>query len=105
MSVRAFGRVAENVGEADVGGEVGPADEGGTRPGVGSLVLPTAQAELQEETATPDVAYEGGFGGDEGLVVDVVEEGGFEDLGHGERPLDDGEGDVGVDDSALWDST
>ena len=52
----AFGRVAEGVGEADVGGEVGTTDEGGTRSGVGSLVLATTQAKFEEEAASSDVA-------------------------------------------------
>jgi hypothetical protein len=103
VGVGAARLVAEDVGDAYVGGEVGATDEGGAGTGVGTLVLGAAEAEFEEEGAAAVIFDEGGLGGDEDGVVEVVEEGGFEDLGHGEGALDDGERLVGVDHAALGD--
>ena len=50
MGVGALGRQAQDVRNAYIGGEVGPADERGARTGVRPL-WPAAQAELQHRAA------------------------------------------------------
>ena len=103
VGVGAPGRQAERAGEADVRAEVGAADQGRARAGVGAALLAAPQAKLQHGVATAHLADAGGLGGDQGLVVELVEQGRLQDLGHGQGAAHYAEGDVGVNDAALGD--
>ena len=48
-------------------------------------VLGAAQAELEHRLAAADLVQAGRLGGDERLVVELVEQRRLQDLGHGER--------------------
>ena len=50
VGVGALGRIAQHVGKAHVGAKIGSTDEGRPRAGIGSLLVPPAQPELQHQT-------------------------------------------------------
>jgi hypothetical protein len=74
MRVRPLGRVTQHVRDAHVGGEIGAADEGRPRSCAGPTLLRPPQAKLQQQPPSPAVANTRRFGGDECLVVEVVEQ-------------------------------
>ena len=101
MGVSTFRWVTQDVGETDIGSEVGAADKRGSGARIRSCSLGSAQTKLQQHapiTAFPDTR---GLGGDQGLEIELVEERGFQDLSHCQGTLDDGERDIGVDYSTF----
>ena len=60
-----------------------------------------AQAELQQQLPAPALADARGLGGDQRLVVELVEQRRLENLGHRQRPLHHGQRHVGVHHPAL----
>jgi hypothetical protein len=60
-----------------------------------------AQAKLQQEPPTAAFVDTGGFGGNQGLVIQVVEQRGFYYLGHGQGPLNNRQGYIRVHDAAF----
>ena len=104
MGVGAFDGDAEEFAGQDVAGGVHAADVCGAGGGECAVdALGAAEAELEDGIASGGVADAGGLGGDQGLEVDDVEEGGFEELGLEDRAGDADERLVGEDDGAFGD--
>ncbi len=103
MGVGAFGGQPEQVGGAHVGAEGCAADQGGEGAVVGAVSLGTAQPEFEDGAAPAGLDPPGCFGGDQGLVVELVEQRRFHNLGHGHGSAHEGQGCIGVDDPAFGD--
>jgi len=87
----------EDVGSGDAPSEVGGAAR--AHSSVGSLGAP--ESEFENGVAVSGVTKVGGFGGDEGLEVDDVEEGGFDELALEKRPANADDGLVGEGELAF----
>ena len=62
-----------------------------------------AQAELHQQLAAPAFSDARRLGGDQRLVVELVEQRRLEDLRHRQRPLHHGQRHVGMHDAAFGD--
>jgi len=89
MSVGAFGRVAQHRRHTDVGSVVRSADQRRPRPGIRPLVRPAPQPEFQDKLATRALPDLGSFGGNQDLVVEVVEQRRLQNLGDRQRATHD----------------
>jgi hypothetical protein len=87
-----------------IGAEIRPAEERGPGAGIGPFFVALPQLELQQQLASAAGADAGGFGGDDGLIIQVVQQGSRQDLGINQWPLPHGQGHGGVDDSAFGNS-
>ena len=101
VRVRAFGRITQRVRDADVRREVGPADEGRARPGIRAIALRAPHAEFQQQLPATALVNARRFGGDERLIVEMIEQRTFEDLRHRQRPLHHRQRHVGMHDAAF----
>ena len=101
VGVRALGRIAQRVRDADVRREVGAADERRARPGIRAIALRAPHAELQQQLAATAFVDARRLGGDERLIVEMIEQRAFEDLRHRQRPLHHGQRHVGMHDAAF----
>ncbi len=93
----------QHVGDADVGGEVGTTDQRRSGARVGSLLRAAPHPELQHRPLPPALVDPGGLGGDEGLVVEVVEQRRLQHLCHRQRAPHHGERHVGMHHPPLGD--
>ena len=79
----------------------GAADDRRPRRGVGAVGGGPAHAELEHRPAVRGLHDAGRLGGDQRGEVELVEQRRLQQLGRGQRALDDGDRRVGVDDPAL----
>ena len=73
-------------------------------PAAPAPVLCPAQTELQHGLPHAAFVYAHGLGGDQGLVVEVVEQRGLDQLGEEQRPLHGGDGHVRMHHAPLGDA-
>ena len=90
MRVGALRRKTQHLGNTHVGGKIGATDQRCPRARIGGSILRPAQAKFQQQLAAAAVTNARSFGGDQGLIVKVIEQRGFQYLSHRQRPLDDG---------------
>ena len=79
------------------------ADQGGPNHGVGARTLGSPGAELENGPAAGRLPDPRCLGGDQGLEVEVVEQGGLDQLGKDQRPFDHGQRDRRVNHPSFGD--
>ncbi len=104
MGVGAADGDAVDFSGEDIRGAAAAADPCGATGGKAAIgALGAAVAELEDRRAGGGMADAGGFGGDEGLEIDDVQQGGFDQLGVEDGALDAEDGFVGENGGAFGD--
>src|SRR5581483_2148056 len=96
--------VSQNMRNSRVGGKVGPTDKGCPRTGIGCLVLSTPHSKLDYKSALAALTHPRGFCGYKCLIVKEIEQWCLQNLCHSQGALNDGYGDVRMNDATLRDS-